>query len=122
MKSSRIGLVAFFAGLAIAIIGLGAYQAWWTIAFAFGGVAVALLSSRGMAAGRLIGVGAGLTVAVLLAGMSVFLLYGSGWGGPPWLAASIGSILISTLLILLARRLYRGAPIATADPRDIARH
>jgi len=120
MKPSTIGYVALFVGLGIATIGLGAYQAWWIIAFAFGGVAVALLSSRGLAAQRLIALGVALTVAVLLAGMSAFLFYGSLWGGTPWLVASIGSTLTSILLMLLAQRFYRGRSIATADPRDNA--
>ena len=122
MKPSIVGLVAVVVGFGITIVGLGANQAWWTIAFALGSLAVALLSTGGLAATRLIAVGAALTIAALLAGMSVFLFYGSGWGGTPWLAASIGSLLTSILLIVVARHMYRRGSTAAANTRDIPEH
>ena len=112
MKPSIVGLGALVVGFGITILGLGLYQAWWTIAFSVGGVAIALLSGPGMAAGRLVAIGAALTFAALLAGMSVFLLFGSGWGGLPWLVAAIGSIVLAVLLAVVARRLYRGRTTA----------
>jgi hypothetical protein len=112
MKTSPVGLVALVAGCAISVVGLGAYQAWWTVVFAIGGFAVALLTQRQVAPGRSIAIGSAIAGSLLLAGMSLFLLYGSGWGGTPWLVASVASIVVAILLLVFARRLLRQRPNA----------
>jgi hypothetical protein len=110
MKTSPVGLVAPIAGCAIAVVGLGLYQAWWTVVFAIGGFAVALLTQRQMAPARSIAIGSAVSGAILLAGMSLFLLYGSLFGESLWLVASVGSIVAAILLLLVARRLLRQHP------------
>ncbi len=109
-----IGLVVFAAGWAIAAIGIAVYEAWWTAAFAIGGSVVALSAPRLSSPVRSIAVGGAASSAVLLAGMSVFFLYGSMWGGTTWLAAAGGSIVTAFVLVLLVRRLLAGP----AEPRD----
>lgn len=105
MKPLRIGPIALVAGLAIAAIGLGVYQAWWTIAFAIGGVAVDVFERRGRSGPRSIATGAAVTGAALCAGMGVFALYGSAWGGAIWFAAAFALLATSIVLLLVARRL-----------------
>ena len=113
MKASPVGLVAVIAGCVVAVVGLGVYQAWWTVAFLFGGVAVALLLQRRIAPARLLAIGSAISGSVLLGGMSLFLLYGSSFGGgTPWLIASISSIATAAVLMLVARRLLRNRPAA----------
>lgn len=111
---SPVGLLAAIAGCAVTVVGLGAYQAWWSVVFAIGGLAVAFLAERQVAPGRSFAIASALTGSILLAGMSIFLLYGSGWGGVPWFAAAVGSIATAILLGVVARRLLRQPP-----PRDI---
>jgi hypothetical protein len=121
MKPSAVGLVAVIAGCAVAVVGLGAYQAWWTVVFAIGGFAVLLLTQQQMAPARSIAIGSAIAGSILLAGMSLFLLYGSLRGparpceacddtGTMWLVASIASIVTAILLLLVARRLVRARP------------
>lgn len=104
MRTSPVGLLALVTGFAVTFIGLGVYQAWWTIAFSIAGFVVALQTehtsaSRSLAIGLLVG------GAILLGGMSLFLLYASGFGGAPWLAAAIASAALAVALFLVAWRL-----------------
>lgn len=107
MKTSPIGLAALVVGCATALIGLGAYQAWWTIAFALGGFVIALQTQQAVPATRSIVIGAAAGGSALLAGMSLFLLYGSGFGGALWLVAAIASGLLSILLLVVGWLLRR---------------
>lgn len=52
MKTSPVGLVALVAGCTVSVVGLGAYQAWWTVVFAIGGFAVAPVTQRQVEPGR----------------------------------------------------------------------
>lgn len=108
-----VGLVAVIAGGAASIIGLGAYQAWWTVVFAIGGFAVALLTLGRVAPARSIAIGLAIAGSLLLGGMSLFLLYGSSFGGgTPWFVAAITAIATAFALLLFARRLLRRRPAA----------
>lgn len=109
IQQSPVGLVAVLAGCAATVIGM-VYEAWWTIAFLIGGVAVGLLAQRQMASARLVAIGATISGSALLAGMSIFLLYGSTFGGTPWLVAAIASIGSAAILLVVARRLLRRRP------------
>jgi hypothetical protein len=104
MRSIPVSLVALASGL-VAGFGVGKYEAWWTIGIALGGVALAIQDWRGRSAGRAIATGAGVTAAAILAGMGMFLLFGSLLGGgTTWFAASAASIVISVGLLLFLRR------------------
>lgn len=116
MKTPPVGLAALIAGCAIAVVGLGAYQAWWTIAIAIGGFAVFSLTQHQTTPARALAIGSAVAGSILLAGMSLFLLYGSLFGGVPWFAASIASVVTAVLLVLYARRLFRHR-----QPRDSRR-
>jgi hypothetical protein len=119
MTTTRwLSLVLFAAGCAIAAIGIAVYEAWWTAAFAIGGAVVALSSPRLSSPARSIAVAGAASGAALLAGMSVFFLYGSMWvAGTTWLMAALGSIAAAIVLALLARRLL----VDPAGRRDIDR-
>jgi hypothetical protein len=121
MKTSSLGLVALLAGCGVAVVGLGAYQAWWMVVFAIGGFAVALLTQRQLPAERSIAIGSAISGSILLTGMSFFLLYGSlraparpcqdcGDTGTLWLVGSIAAIVTAVLLLILARQLLRSRP------------
>lgn len=102
------GPVALVTGCAVAVVGLGAYQAWWTIIFALGGFAVFLLTERRASPARAMLIGSAIAGSALLFGMGLFLLYGSSFGGgTPWLVGSISSIVSAVLLLVVARRLMR---------------
>ena len=103
MRSFPVGLIALAAGL-VTGFGVGRYEAWWTIAIAIGGAALAIQDWRGRTAGRALAIGAGVGVALLLGGMSLFFLFGSMWGGAPWFAASAASIIASIGLLVILRR------------------
>jgi hypothetical protein len=108
MELSAVRLVALVAGFCVALFGVGVYQAWWTTAFALGGLSVALMPAH-VGPVRGIAIGAAITGAGLLGGMSLFLLYGALWGATWWLLASVASVLAAIALALLAWRLRRGA-------------
>jgi hypothetical protein len=108
MGLSTDRLVALIGGFTVALLGVGVYQAWWTTAFALGGLAVAL-APRQMAPGRAIALGAAITGAGLLGGMGLFLLYGAMFGASWWLIASIASLVAAVTLALVAWRVGRGA-------------
>jgi hypothetical protein len=125
VRTELVRFVALAAGSAVAVIGIAVYEAWWTAAFALGGAAVAVLAPRVLTRARSIAVGTVVSGAILLAGMSVFFLYGSmraparpcedcADAGAMWLAAAFGSIVIAVLLVLLVRRLLA----APAEPHD----
>jgi hypothetical protein len=104
MRSFPVGLVALAAGL-VTGFGVGRYEAWWTIAIAIGGAAIAIQEWRGRTAGRALAMGTGVAIAMLLGGMSLFLLFGSFvGGGTAWFAASAASLVASIgLLVILGR-------------------
>lgn len=115
MPGPRVGLLVLAAGCAVAAIGLLAYQAWWTIAFAVGGVAAAILGRGRSNPTRTLGVGLEFSGSGLLAILGVFLVYGSQYAsarpcdectdpGPTWLAAGLGSIGLAVFLAILAVR------------------
>jgi hypothetical protein len=97
--------VALVTGCAITVIGLGAYEAWWTIAFAVAGLVVAIQTQQQTPASLSLAIGLLVGGAVLSAGMSLFLLFGSGRGGAPWLAASIATAVLAVAFLVVARRL-----------------
>jgi hypothetical protein len=103
-----IRLVALIAGIAVAVVGVGVYQAWWTTAFAVGGLAVAISPSH-LSAGRSIVFGVAIAGAGVLGGMSLFFLYGALWGATWWLVATIAAFFAAVALALLASRLQHGA-------------
>lgn len=105
---SRVRLVALVVGFGVSLFGVGVYQAWWMTAFALGGLSVALMPAEAPPVRGLM-FGAAVTGAGLLAGMSIFLLYGAMWGATWWLLASVASVLAAVALALLASRLRRGA-------------
>jgi hypothetical protein len=110
MRSIPIGLIVLGAGF-VAGFGVGKYEAWWTIAIAIGGAALAIQEWRGRAAGRSLAVGAGVTAAALLGGMSIFLMFGSLLGGGTmWFAASAASVVLAIALLLVLRRSSSAAP------------
>ena len=108
MGLSTVRLVTLVAGFGVALFGVGIYQAWWTTAFALGGLSVALMPAQ-VPPVRGIAFGAAITGAGLLSGMSLFLLYGALVGATWWLLASMVSLLAAAALALLASRLRRGA-------------
>jgi hypothetical protein len=114
--TSWISLLVFAIGCAIAAVGIGLYEAWWTAAFAIGGALVGLFGPRLTSPTRPIAMGTAASGAALLAGMSVFFLFGSFMrGGAAWFLAAVGSIVAAIVLALVVRRLLR----ASAKPRDI---
>jgi hypothetical protein len=113
--AARVSLVLFAVGCAITAIGVGLYEAWWTIAFAVGGALVGAVGPRLTSPGRSIAIGTTASGAALLIGMSAFFLFGTSISGSlAWLAAAVGSILGAIVLVLVARRLLT----APARPND----
>ena len=99
-----LGLIALMAGVSVTYVGVHDYEAWWTIAFTPGGLAIAALTWRGATAGRAIVTGVAFTAALLMLGMGIFaVVLGSGYAS--WLAAGIGLIVGgAVLLLVLVRR------------------
>jgi hypothetical protein len=103
-------------GLAIALVGVGLYEAWWTAAFAIGGTVVGLVGLRHASPTRPLAVGVTTSIAALLGGLSPFLFLGGVMGGgTPWFLAAVGSVVGAVLLVFVARRLLR----PNTAPRDI---
>jgi hypothetical protein len=68
-----IRLASAAVGVIVALYGLGKYEAWWTIAFAIGGLAILLFDAR-HPAWKAIAVG-GITAGVIALGMlGLFLI------------------------------------------------
>jgi hypothetical protein len=109
MTTTRwVSLLVFAVGCGITSIGVGLYEAWWTIAFAIGGALVGLFGPRLTSPARPLAIGTAASGAALLAGMSVFFLFGGvTWGGTPWLLAGFGSMVAATVLALVVRRLLK---------------
>jgi hypothetical protein len=109
-------LLVFGTGCAIAAVGIGLYEAWWTAAFAIGGALVGVFGPRMSSPARPLAIGASASGAALLAGMSIFLLFGSLTpGGIPWLLAAVGSIVAAVILVLVRRLLKRSAQPRVRD-------
>jgi hypothetical protein len=108
VQLSAVRVLALVVGVGLALFGVGVYQAWWAIAFAVGGLSVALLPSH-VGPVRGLAFGAAIAAAGVLGGMSLFLLYGAMWGGTWWLLAAIGSLVSAAALVLVASRLRHGA-------------
>lgn len=116
--TSWISLAVFATGCAITTVGVGLYEAWWTIAFAIGGALVGLFGPRLTSPARPIAIGTAASGVALLAGMSVFFLFGASMrGGVPWFVAAVASIVGAIVLAFVVRRLLR----ASSDSHDIAR-
>jgi hypothetical protein len=116
-RTSWISVLVFATGCALTVVGIGLYQAWWTAAFSIGGALVGVFGLRLHSPTRPIAIGAAASGAALLAGMSVFFLFGSLMrGGIPWFLAGVGSIATAIVLAVVVRRLLK----APARPRDIA--
>ena len=114
----RLGRIAFAAGVTLTAIGIGVYQAWWTIVFAIGGTVIALAVAQSRSATRSIGIGSAVIGGAIAAGTGLFLLYGSTFTGrrpcddcadvaPLWVASGVGSILLALVLVAVAWRLSR---------------
>jgi hypothetical protein len=116
--AARFGLAVALVGCVAAVYGLGVYQAWWTIAFAIGGVAVGFWAQRDDAILRPLVAGISFVGALLLVGVGLFLLY--GWMVGParpcpecadtrwqWLAASAASIVVAMTFVAFSRLLLR---------------
>jgi hypothetical protein len=111
-------LHVFATGCVLAVVGIGLYEAWWTAAFAVGGALVGLCGPRMSSPVRAVGIGAAASGAALLAGTSIFFLFGSLMrGGLPWLLAALGSIVAAVILVFVVRRLLR----PSGPTRDIQR-
>lgn len=105
----------------MAIFGLGVYQAWWTVVFAFGGLAVALLTQRQIRSTRSIAIGSAgaggramkLSVVASLLGMlfltlGIFVLGGRSY--PINLVAFVAGLgLLSLGVALLAWLGWQGS-------------
>ena len=114
-RTSWISLLVFATGCAITVVGIGLYEAWWTAAFLIGSF-VGVLGLRLRSPGRPVAIGAAASGTALLAGMSVFFLFGSLMrGGIPWFLAGVGSIAAAVVLAVVVRRLLR----ASAQTRDL---
>jgi DNA-binding CsgD family transcriptional regulator len=109
---SRIGLTALIAGSAVTVIGLGFYQAWWTVPFVIGGFIVALLTLGRVSPGRSVAIGSAIIGSLILAGMSLFLFFVTRLS-MTFLVASLVSIVLAIALLLLLRRLLRSRPTAS---------
>ena len=117
----RIGAAAV--GLGIAFYGLGKYEAWWTIAFAIGGLAVLLVAPR-QPAGRAVIVGAAVAGLVAIGMLGTFLMLISQFArgdGVPWLASGasllLGALLLLAFVIRYARR-SAPRPLRESDPME----
>ena len=105
MRDGRVGVMALAIGTVIAVAAILRYQAWWSIAFAIGGAAVAIFERRGNASSRSIVMGLAIGGTVVLAGMAAFFLGGSLMGGgTSWFAAGMGCLVGAVLLIVAVRR------------------
>jgi hypothetical protein len=127
-RSGNVGLAAAAIGFAIAAFGLGVYQAWWTIAFALGGLAIYWAHARGAAAVPAI-VG-GLTITALLAlGVTGLLLaamgiFGRGrpdvapGGGVPLLLLGLGVFAAAIVGLAVTMRYLRRATQDAVSGKD----
>jgi hypothetical protein len=116
-RTSSVSVLVYATGCAIAVVGIGIYEAWWTAAFAIGGALVGLVGLRPSSPARPVAIGAAASGAALLGGMSLFLLFGSLiGGGTPWFLGAVGSVLSAIVLVFVVRRLL----LASAGPHDIA--
>ncbi|HJP87448.1 MAG TPA: hypothetical protein VJ850_00210 [Candidatus Limnocylindrales bacterium] len=117
MARIPVGAIAFAVGCALAVAGLGLYQAWWTIVFPIGGFVAYAIGRDGAAPGRTIALGAGVAGALALGGMGLFLVVMSPFscaqapcpeGVPPLLlvgiAALAGSVAALGFIARTARR------------------
>jgi hypothetical protein len=112
MSYGSVGLIALAVGCVVAVAAIVTYEAWWTIAFAFGGAAVAIFERRGHSPSRSVASGVAIGGALVLAGMALFLLYGSlVGGGAKWFVASVASAVVAVLLVIVVwrRRVVRPA-------------
>jgi hypothetical protein len=129
------GVLALVIGSAAAVVGLGVYQAWWTVAFPIGGAIAATLEHRGIRAIETTVVGVVGAVCLALGGLGAFLVVMGGRScarpdlpcpsGPPdtlLLGAGLlaGSIVVLAVLVVLVRRRLRVAA-RNGDPHDIRR-
>ncbi|HEY4228066.1 MAG TPA: hypothetical protein VGM49_06990 [Candidatus Limnocylindrales bacterium] len=115
-RTSWVSVLVYATGCAIAVVGIGIYEAWWTAAFAIGGALVGLAGLRLTSPARPVAIGAAASGAALLGGMSVFLFFGTLLGGgSPWFLAAVGSVLTAIVLLFVVRRLL----MASAGPHDL---
>jgi hypothetical protein len=104
------GVLAIVVGCAVAVAGLGLYQAWWTVVFPIGGAIVAILERRGVRAVEAVVVGAATASALAMGGIGAFLSLMSGRScarppcpdGPPLLLiAGLGALLASAVVLAI---------------------
>jgi hypothetical protein len=127
-RSGNLGLAAATIGFALAAIGLGVYQAWWTIAFAAGGLAVSWADARGAAAvPAVIG---GLSFAAVLAlgilGMLLAAMGIFGRGRPgvspgdnlPLLLLGLGVLTAAVVGLAITTRFIRRASEDTVTSQE----
>ena len=95
-----VGIVGLAIGLGIAAYGLGRYEAWWTVAFAIGGVAVAIADFRRVRTARAVIAGVAIAVSVAVALLGVFLVVMSPLArgdGTAFLVAGLGAELVAAV-------------------------
>jgi hypothetical protein len=138
MKTLAVGPLAAIAGIAVALVGVGVYQAWWTVVFVIAGGLVAVLHRQGLRLIHTIAIGAAVAISLALGGLGAFLTIMSGStcarpdlpcpsGPPPVLLVGLGTLAVSFvgLVVTLAyvrRRLRdRASASRRPDASDIAR-
>ena len=124
-RSGNLGLAAAAVGFAIAAFGLGAYQAWWTIVFAIGGLAVAWADLRGAASAPAITVGLAIAAILALGLLGVFLVVMSSFagrrpdlpsgGGVPILLLGLAAIAVASVALAITIRYVRRVTHQSTD-------
>jgi hypothetical protein len=128
-RSGNLGLAAAAIGFAMAAVGLGVYQAWWTIAFAVGGLAISWADARGAAA--VPAVAGGLSFAAMLAlGILGLLLvamgiFGRGRPGVPpgdnlpLLLLGLGALTAALVGLAVITRFVRRSTEDTVSSQEV---
>jgi len=135
--SLSFGALAVIAGAAVAIVGLGLYQAWWTVVFPIGGAVVAMLERRGVRAVDALISGGAIAAALASGGVGAFLVVMSGRscarpdlpcpdGPPELLLAGLGALVASAvffgaIVAFMRRRQVERSNARDAGSRDIYR-
>lgn len=123
--SGNLALAAAAVGFAIAAFGLGVYQAWWTLAFAVGGLAIAWADIRGSASAPAIVGGLAIAAILALGFLGVFLVVMSPFagrrpdlppgGGVPILLLGFGALAVASLALAVTIRYMRRAIKRSTD-------
>jgi protein-S-isoprenylcysteine O-methyltransferase Ste14 len=115
-----VGIVGLAIGLGIAAYGLGRYEAWWTVAFAIGGVGVAIADFRRVRTVPAVIAGIAIAVSVAVGLLGVFLVVMSPLArgdGIPLLSAGLGALLVAAVsLVVTVRYARRSTPPSKTEP------